>query len=145
MNCNPILVRLAWHDSGTYDRTITTFPKCGGANGSIRFKEELAHGANAGLSKAINYLKPFKEKYPSISWADLIQLASVTAIQHAGGPLIPIRFGRVDSNECPPEGMQLPLLRFTALHFNMMSTKQATYLMRILHLQEAEIPTQPLI
>lgn len=108
-NCNPILVRLAWHDSGTYDRTIgvNKFPQCGGANGSIRFGQELAHGANAGLKKAVNFLKPFKEKYPEISWADLIQLASVTAIEHSGGPLIPIRFGRVDTeteSQCPPEG-----------------------------------------
>eukprot|EP01083_Nonionella_stella_P233907 823678_1 len=109
VNCNPILVRLAWHDAGTYDRTIgvNRFPLCGGANASIRFEKELSHGANAGLEKAINYLKPFKEKYPEISFADIIQLASITAIQHSGGPLIPIRFGRIDTNnenECSPEG-----------------------------------------
>lgn len=107
INCNPILVRLAWHDSGTFDRTVTRFPHCGGANGSIRFQQELNHGANAGLSKAVQYLKPFKVKYPEVSWSDLIQLASVTAIEHSGGPLIPIRFGRIDTDsesECPPEG-----------------------------------------
>ncbi|ETO23409.1 hypothetical protein RFI_13773 [Reticulomyxa filosa] len=106
-NCNPILVRLAWHDSGTYDRTIRSWPTCGGANGSIRFDTELKHGANAGLAKAVNYLKPFKQKYKDVSWADLIQLASVIAIEHAGGPVIPIRFGRVDTaeeKECPKEG-----------------------------------------
>jgi len=107
INCNPILVRLAWHNSGTYDRTIKSWPECGGANGSIRFEIELKHGANAGLSKAINYLKPLKEKYPDVSWADLIQLASVVAIEHAGGPVIPIRYGRVDTSDekqCPKEG-----------------------------------------
>jgi len=109
INCNPILVRLAWHDSATYDRTIgvSNFPLCGGANGSIRFASELRHGGNAGLQKAINYLKPFKQKYPEISWSDLMQLASVTAIEHSGGPLIPIRFGRIDTtseSECPKEG-----------------------------------------
>lgn len=106
-NCNPILVRLAWHDSGTFDRTIKSFPQCGGANGSIRFARELKHGANAGLKKAINYLQPFKSKYPEISWSDIIQLASVTAIEHAGGPKIPIRFGRLDTeneSQCPKEG-----------------------------------------
>ena len=76
------MVRLAWHDSGTFDATAGT----GGADGSIRFEEELGHGANAGLSKAIRYLKKFKEKYSRISWADLIQLASAEAIALAGSP-----------------------------------------------------------
>ena len=43
----PTLVRLAWHSSGTYDKML----KNGGSGGgTIRFKEELAHGGNAGLA-----------------------------------------------------------------------------------------------
>merc|ERR1712232_1299119 len=42
------------------------------------------------------YLKPIKEKVPDISWADLIQLASATAIEVAGGPKIDMKYGRVD-------------------------------------------------
>ncbi len=34
--------------SGTYNKNITEFPARGGANGSIRFKPEIDHGANAG-------------------------------------------------------------------------------------------------
>ena len=61
-SCHPIMVRLAWHDSGTFDRAITApFPAAGGANGSIRFDEEQGHGANAGLTKARGYLKPVSE------------------------------------------------------------------------------------
>ena len=40
-------------------------------------------------------------------WADIIQLASATAIEEAGGPKIPMKYGRSDVNEpegCPPEG-----------------------------------------
>jgi L-ascorbate peroxidase len=106
-NANPILVRLAWHDSGTYNKTISSWPQCGGANGSIRFEKELAHGANAGLAKAVNLLKPIKAKNPLISWADLIQLASAVAIEAAGGPKIPMRYGRIETeteDQCPPEG-----------------------------------------
>ena len=58
-SCHPIMVRLAWHDSGTFDASVTAaFPAAGGANGSIRFDEEQGHGANAGLIKTRSYLKP---------------------------------------------------------------------------------------
>jgi L-ascorbate peroxidase len=51
---------------------------------------------NKGLGKAISLLLPFKMKYPSISWADLIQMAGTRAVKACGGPSIPIRYGRVD-------------------------------------------------
>lgn len=38
--------------------------------GTIRFGQELAHGANAGLQIAVNLLQPIKEKYPDLSYAD---------------------------------------------------------------------------
>ena len=46
----PTLVRLAWHSSGTYSKMLQDG---GSSKGTIRFKEELAHGANAGLDTAI--------------------------------------------------------------------------------------------
>lgn len=55
-------------------------------------------------------LTPFKEKYPAISWADMLQMASVVAIEIAGGPIISIRYGRIDVENremCQPSG---PLL-----------------------------------
>ncbi|XP_024538691.1 probable L-ascorbate peroxidase 6, chloroplastic/mitochondrial [Selaginella moellendorffii] len=105
---NPILIRLGWHDAGTYNKDIKEWPKCGGANGSIRFTKEMGHAANAGLQGALKLLDPIKDKFPAISYADLFQLASVTAIELAGGPKIPMRYGRVDTTtpeECPEEGM----------------------------------------
>ena len=101
-------MRLAWHDSGTYDKRVSAWPACGGANGSIRFEVELGHGANAGLVKGITtYLMPIHTRHPAVSWADLIQLGSATAVAHAGGPRIAMRYGRVDvptAAQCPPEG-----------------------------------------
>ncbi|GMH46087.1 hypothetical protein BSKO_14051 [Bryopsis sp. KO-2023] len=107
VKCNPILVRLAWHDSGTYNKDIAEFPTCGGANGSIRFKPEIDHGANAGLSAGLALIEPTKAKCPDVSYADLYQMASAVAIEVAGGPAIPMRYGRVDAqgpDDCPPEG-----------------------------------------
>lgn len=103
-NCAPIMVRLAWHDSGNFDQRIPSFPERWGANGSIIHEPEISFGANAGLTKAVNFLKPFKQNYPGISWADLIQMASACAIQATGGPVLPMRYGRVDVKDgsaCP--------------------------------------------
>eukprot|EP00043_Microstomoeca_roanoka_P012450 m.120540 g.120540 ORF g.120540 m.120540 type:complete len:302 (+) comp15497_c0_seq4:465-1370(+) len=100
--CNPIMVRLAWHDAGTYDKATKT----GGPNGSVRFQEETVHAANAGLPWAVEKMEEIKAKFPDISYADLYQLASVVAIEHAGGPRIPFRLGRKDvpREQCVEEG-----------------------------------------
>lgn len=102
MNCHPIMVRLAWHDSGTFDQRIKEWPQCGGANGAIIFDPEMSFGANAGLSKAKGFLDKFKEKYPLVSWADMIQMASAVAIELAGGPKIDMKYGR--ESVSGPEG-----------------------------------------
>lgn len=56
----PVLVRLAWHASGTYDAETGT----GGSNGAtMRFSPEGDHGANAGLKAARDFLEPVKGTY----------------------------------------------------------------------------------
>ncbi|KDP32848.1 hypothetical protein JCGZ_12140 [Jatropha curcas] len=105
--CHPILVRLGWHDAGTYNKNIEEWPKRGGANGSLRFEIELKHAANAGLVNALKLLQPIKDKYSGVTYADLFQLASATAIEEAGGPKLPMKYGRVDVSapeDCPEEG-----------------------------------------
>jgi len=87
-------LRFAWHDAGSLS----------GACGSIRFEAELKHGANAGLAKCVGFLQPVKDKYPVLSWADVIQMAGACAVEHAGGPVIPMRYGRADATEPSKEG-----------------------------------------
>mmetsp|Transcript_41349 Transcript_41349/g.66507 ORF Transcript_41349/g.66507 Transcript_41349/m.66507 type:complete len:312 (+) Transcript_41349:86-1021(+) len=100
----PILVRLAWHASGTYCANSKT----GGSSGAtMRFKPECEDGANAGLAFAREKLEKIKEKYPDISYADLWILASYVAIEEMGGPSIEFKSGRSDANDgsaCPPVG-----------------------------------------
>lgn len=100
--CMPIMVRLAWHDSGTYNHEDGS----GGPNASIRFQPEKGHGANNGLDIAMDLLEPIKSKFPDISYADLYQLASVVAVEYCGGPKIPFRLGRVDvtQDSCTDDG-----------------------------------------
>eukprot|EP01036_Dinobryon_divergens_P026150 gene26150-34762_t len=108
LNKGPTLVRLSWHSSGTYSRITKTG---GSGKGTIRFQEELAHGANAGLQQAVDWLEPIYTKYhglgQDLSHADLYTLAGVVAIETLKGPKIPWRAGRVDTldpNDVTPDG-----------------------------------------
>jgi L-ascorbate peroxidase len=107
-NCGPVLVRLAWHDSGTFDKDVKgEWPAAGGAIASIRFSPEINHGANAGLAGAAKLLEPVKEANPNVSYADIYQMASARSIELAGGPKIDMKYGRVDAEDpaqCSPEG-----------------------------------------
>ncbi|KAI8924183.1 heme peroxidase [Entophlyctis helioformis] len=101
----PVLVRLAWHASGTYDAKSKT----GGSNGAtMRFKPESNDGANAGLEHARQFLEPIKAKHPWISYADLWTLAGVVAIEAMGGPVIPWRSGRSDKREDTVTAKDIP-------------------------------------
>jgi cytochrome c peroxidase len=121
----PVVLRLAWHASGTYDKETDT----GGSNGAtMRFKPEGEHGANRGLLNARDFLEPVKrksseqwesthpcgntqadtssEKFPWITYADLWILAGVCATQEMLGPKVPYRPGRADKDiaACTPDG-----------------------------------------
>jgi catalase (peroxidase I) len=61
----------------------------------------------AGLVDALNLLKDIADSHRGVSYADLFQMASGVAIQLAGGPHIPLRYGRKDVDVpegCAPEG-----------------------------------------
>lgn len=77
-NCNTTIT------TATATASATAKNRQGGANGSIRFEPEINHGANAGLTTALQLLKPIKKKFDEVGWADLMQMASATAVEIAG-------------------------------------------------------------
>lgn len=89
----PLLIRLAWHSSGTYNKDDGT----GGSNGAtMRHALEAGDPENAGLDKAREYLEPVRAQFPWLSYADLWVMAACVAIEHTGGPRVPFRGGRID-------------------------------------------------
>jgi cytochrome c peroxidase len=100
----PLLIRLAWHASATWDQNTRT----GGSNGAtMRYAPEATDEGNNGLAKAREILDPIQTKFPNISLADLWIFAGTVAIEEAGGPKIPFRLGRADFNDdsqVPPNG-----------------------------------------
>lgn len=75
--CAPIMLRLAWHDAGTFSK----WDGSGGPTGSIRFAPESEHGANAGLAWAREKLESIRANHPGMSYADLYQLAGAVAVK----------------------------------------------------------------
>lgn len=100
----PVIVRLAWHASGTYSKEDDT----GGSNGAgMRYEYEGGDPANAGLQYARAFLEPIKKKHDWITYADLWTLAGCVAIKAMGGPEIPWKPGRTDfsgTKYLPPRG-----------------------------------------
>lgn len=100
----PILVRLGWHTSGTYNKSDNT----GGSNGAtMRFEPERSDPANAGLDLARGFLEEIKQLHPDISYSDLWILAAYESIERLGGPHIEFRAGRTDAQSgsaCPANG-----------------------------------------
>jgi len=101
----PVLIRLAWHASGTFCNSTMT----GGSTGAtMRFEPECSDGANAGLDKAREFLEPIKAEFPDVSYGDLWVFAGLVALEEMGGPHINMRWGRNDltmnSEKIPPNG-----------------------------------------
>lgn len=89
----PLLIRLGWHSSGTYNKMDGS----GGSNGAtMRHALEAADPENAGLGKARGILEPVQARYPGLTHADLWILASYVAIEVTGGPRIRFTGGRSD-------------------------------------------------
>jgi cytochrome c peroxidase len=104
-NMAPLLVRLSWHDAGTYDKKDGS----GGPRGCMRNAGgEASHGANAGLGIARDLLAPVKSKFEDFSHADFWSLAAVCAIKVMGGPDIPWRAGRPDATKGDVPDGRLP-------------------------------------
>lgn len=97
----PQFLRLAYHDAMTYSPATNQ----GGANGSIRFPEELARPENRGLADAAAALTQVKLGFPELSWADLIAIAGAMAVAQCAGPEIKIPLGRKDSDGPSPAGL----------------------------------------
>jgi len=89
----PLMVRLGWHCSGTYRQT----DHIGGCNGArIRHDPEASWGSNKDVDLALQRLEPVFDKYDGLSWADLIIIASTTALESMGALPMPFCPGRTD-------------------------------------------------
>lgn len=71
-NYSPIMVRLAWHSSGTYDKDDKSSRHGGSDGATMRFEPESSDPANAGLTIPQEVLKPIKNLFPNLSYGELV-------------------------------------------------------------------------
>jgi len=104
-NACPMAVRVAWHSSGTFDKSDSS----GGSNGgTMRFEPEITDDANAGLSIIQDMLLRVKKEHPEISYGDIWTLAGAQAVEFLGGPKVPHTICRTDRTSGVPENGRLP-------------------------------------
>jgi len=95
------IVRLAFHDAGTFDSATNT----GGADGCI----DLAGSENNGLAAVIDVFEPAVTTVQGrLSRADVWALAAGMAVEYAGGPALQFHVGRIDSSSCTGHAARLP-------------------------------------
>ncbi|KAK3327277.1 hypothetical protein B0T19DRAFT_158185 [Cercophora scortea] len=95
-------LRVGFHDMATANRYFGT----GGLDASLQF--ELTNGENTGPGH--NTTLKFYANYLSerSSMADLIAAGVYASVRACGGPIIPLRLGRIDATEAGSSGVPQP-------------------------------------
>lgn len=84
-------LRLGFHDMSTADAAAGT----GGLDGSIQYVLDNGENLGPGFNTTLRFLASYHSSRASI--ADLIALGVYTSVRSCGGPVIPVRGGRIDA------------------------------------------------
>ncbi|KAL2157628.1 hypothetical protein VTH06DRAFT_6007 [Thermothelomyces fergusii] len=95
-------LRVGFHDMAPHNRYFGT----GGLDGSLQF--ELNNGENTGPGHrtTLEFLANYLSSRSSL--ADLIAAAVYASVRSCGGPIIPLRLGRVDATSAGSAGVPQP-------------------------------------
>ncbi|PSN71804.1 heme peroxidase [Corynespora cassiicola Philippines] len=95
-------VRTAFHDMAT----ANTYQGTGGLDGSIAFETSNGENVGAAFPSSLNTYAPFFSSRTSL--ADIIAAGVYTATRACGGPIVPVRGGRIDATTNGALGVPVP-------------------------------------
>lgn len=90
-------VRLAFHDVATGN----VFTGVGGLDASVVYEMGSDTNNSPGFNASLEQFAPFLSSRSSMS--DLIALSVYTAVRACGGPVVPVRTGRIDATAAGPD------------------------------------------
>lgn len=121
-------LRIGFHDMST---TNIYFEPHGGVDGSIAFELQNGENIGAGLETSLSTYSGFFNSRLSIS--DMIALGVYASVRGCGGPVVPMRGGRVDATAAGPIGVPQPqnaqgifVNQFARMGFNSVEMIQMT-------------------
>ncbi|KAL5352183.1 hypothetical protein ACLOAV_002130 [Pseudogymnoascus australis] len=95
-------IRTAFHDMATAD----TYNGIGGLDASLQFEIGRSENIGPAFQTTFIFLQTFLSVRSSIS--DLLALSMYTAVRACGGPVVPIRAGRIDATQSGSTGVPQP-------------------------------------
>ncbi|RYP77038.1 hypothetical protein DL771_001328 [Monosporascus sp. 5C6A] len=107
-------VRTAFHDMAATTIDSRTNVRSGGLDASIQYELSNLENAGPAFFTTLRFMQDFYTSRSSM--ADLIALGTYFAVRSCGGPVIPVKGGRVDSRVAGPLG-NVPMPQNTAFTF----------------------------
>ncbi|KAK4219242.1 putative fungistatic metabolite [Rhypophila decipiens] len=95
-------LRIGFHDMATRNR----FSDVGGLDGSIQFEVNNSENTGPGHNTTLKWFSNFLSARSSL--ADLIAAGVYASVRGCGGPIVPVRGGRVDAAAAGPIGVPQP-------------------------------------
>ncbi|KAH8892202.1 heme peroxidase [Thozetella sp. PMI_491] len=95
-------IRTAFHDAITHDAAAGT----GGLDASIMYEMDRPENTGSAFNNTLGAMHDFVNVRSSA--ADVLALAVVVASMACGGPVVPLRVGRIDAAQAGPAGVPKP-------------------------------------
>lgn len=93
-----------WLRTGFHDMaTANTFFGIGGLDASIQYETTNEENGGPAFVNTLTFMSPFFNKKTSL--ADLIALGVYTSVRSCQGPIVPVRYGRLDATARGPTGI----------------------------------------